>query len=280
MQKRTYTSLAAALGIVAALALAAPALADTTSGTTATPPTTHAGWGQGGPMHTGMPGGMQRAPGVFGTVASISGTTLTVTSKMPQKKTDLSGTIGMTATAVTYTVDASNATVTKDNAASTVSAIAVGDTVMVQGTVSGTNVTAKTIRDGVMMQKGTKPGTPGQTGTSPAPIITGNGQPVVGGSVTAESGSILTITNKSNVTYSVDATSATIEKGNAASTLSSVAVGDTVIVQGAVNGSSITASSVIDQGATPAAGSTAPKPKGVMGFFSGIGGFFAHLFGF
>ena len=40
-------------------------------------------------------------------------------------------------------------TVTKNNTASSVASIAVGDTVMVQGTVSGTNVTATTIRDGI-----------------------------------------------------------------------------------------------------------------------------------
>ena len=79
----------------------------------------------------------------------------------------------VTTTATTYTVDASSATVTKNGAASTVSAIAVGDTVMVQGTVSGTNVTAKTIRDGVGQ---------GQ------PAIQGNGQPVVAGTVTAING--------------------------------------------------------------------------------------------
>lgn len=260
----------ATLGVMATLALAAPALA-----ATATPG--NSGWGQGGwqgsTMHVGT-----RAPGVFGTVASISGTTLTVTSKMPQRPGGTTGTATVTPT--TYTVDASNATVTKNNAASTLSAVSVGDMVMVQGTVSGTNVTATTIHDGLVpmragMHPGQKPG-----GAQPNSIIQGNGEPVVGGSITAINGSVLTITNKSNVTYSVDATNATIEKGNATSTLSSVTVGDNVLVQGTVNGSSITASSVIDQGVAPAAGSTATPPKGVMGFFSGIGGFFAHLFGF
>ena len=121
---------------------------------------------------------------------------------------------------------------------------------MVQGTVSGTKVTATTIRDGVMpggMKSGT--GTGAGKGAPQMPSgITGNGEPVVGGNITAINGSTLTITNKSNVTYTIDATNATIMKGNATSTLSNVAVGDSVVVQGTVNGTSVTASTVIDQG--------------------------------
>jgi len=61
--------------------------------------------------------------------------------------------------ASTYTVDASSATVLKGDvtgkpAASTFSAVAVGDTVMVDGTVSGTSVTAKMIIDGPMPKIG------------------------------------------------------------------------------------------------------------------------------
>jgi hypothetical protein len=216
---------------------------------------------------------MQR-PTVVGTVSAISGTNLTVTSKNWAKP-------GTTpAAGTTYTVNATNATVTKAGAVSSVSAIAVGDMVMIQGTVSGTNVTATKINDGVMNHLGQKP----KTGTiSHAPIITGNGQPVIGGSVTAISGSTLTVTNKSNVTYTVDATNAVIEKGNATSTISNIATGDNVVVQGTVNGTSVTASSVIDQGATPTqpnnSASTTPEHRG-GGIFSAIGGFFSHLFGF
>ncbi len=86
-----------------------------------------------------------RQPGVMGTVSAVSGNSITVTSKKFTR-----GATGTTptATTVTYIVDATNATVTKNNTASTVSGIVVGDTVMVQGTVSGTNVTATAIRDG------------------------------------------------------------------------------------------------------------------------------------
>ncbi len=130
---------------------------------------------------------------------------------------------------------------------------------MVQGTVSGTTITATAIRDGVMQ---VKPQTP---------LIQGNGEPVVGGAVTANDGTTLTVTNKSNITYSVNASSATIEKGNATSSLSSVAVGDNVVVQGTVNGTSVVASSVIDSGAASAnsGGGSSTHVGGFMGGFVG-----------
>ena len=263
-QKRfaTVISVSATIGV---LALGTTAFAQATTPAPTTP--------QGG-MHGGMMwgGGLRgRMSGVFGTVGAVSGTTLTVTSKAGPN-----GTLA----AATYTVDASSASVMKAGASSSVSAIAVGDTVMVQGTVSGTSVTAKTIRDGVMpmgMGRGQKPP------QSQNSIIKGNGQPVVGGSVTAISGSTLTVTNKSNVTYSVDASSAVVEKANATSSVSNIAVGDSVVVQGTVNGSSITASSVMDQGSAPTvpvAGTSQPRRGGMGGFFGAIGGFFQHLFGF
>ncbi len=219
------------------------------------------------------------APGVFGTVASISGNTLTVTSKG----------FGPNATATTYTVDATNATVTKTNAASTVSVIAVGDMVAVQGTVSGTNVTATTIHDGMMrMMRGEHDGmfgkgahsassTPGGTASQ---FPAGNGQPVIGGAVTAITGNSLTVTNKSNVTYTIDATSAKVSKASVTgATVSSISVGDNVVIQGTINGTAVTASSVIDQGTAPSStGTTPPAHRG--GFMGAVGGFFSHLFGF
>src|SRR5580693_9833596 len=60
---------------------------------------------QGSYGHGGMWGGAQggKAPGVFGTVSAVNGTTLTVVSKG----------FGQNATVATYSVNASNATVTK-----------------------------------------------------------------------------------------------------------------------------------------------------------------------
>jgi len=260
-----------ALGFAASLAIALPVFAATGA----------QGWGGSGMMH--RPGG---TPGVFGTVSAISGTTLTVTSKARSNATSA------VATPTVYTVDASNAMVYKGSATSTVSvgSIATGDTVMVQGTVSGTNVAATVIRDGVLGTMGGK-GFGGHSASStprtmPTPVIQGNGEPVIGGAVTAISGSTLTVTNASNVTYTIDVTNATLVKNGTSTTLTNIAVGDTLVVQGTVNGTSVTASSVIDQGAksstSASAGGTSASGShgGFGGIFSAIGGFFQHIFGF
>ncbi len=226
-------------------------------------------WKNGG---HGAAGWAERTHGIYGTVSAANGSTLTVTSMG----------FGPNAAQTTYTVNAANAAVMKDGAASTLSAIAVGDRVIVQGTVTGTTVAATAIRDGVPQRL--------RDGTGPAdwhvtPLVAGDGQPIIGGSVTAVSGTTLTVTNQSNVTYTVDAANATVTKGNAASTLSGVSVGDNVIVQGTVNGTSVTASSVQDQGTTPSGEITSStvahgKQGEQSGFFGAIFGFFQHLFGF
>jgi hypothetical protein len=87
------------------------------------------------------------------------------------------------------------------------------------------------------------------------------------------------------VTYTVDASSATIVKGNVTSSIANVATGDSVVVQGTVNGTSITASSVIDQGAkgqdaSSTSGTSVAHGNFVSGIFGAIGGFFSHIFGF
>lgn len=101
-----------------------------------TMPTGSFGGGFGGMHSKGMQG--KGNPGVSGTVSAVNGTTLNVTGK--------NGT--------TYTVNAASAKVMKSATGSapatiTVSQIAVGDTVSIRGTVSGTSVTATSIFDGV-----------------------------------------------------------------------------------------------------------------------------------
>lgn len=91
--------------------------------------------------------GPARIPGVFGKVTAISGTNLTITS-MGRFNASTTHT-GFTNTSTTYSVDASNAIVLKGGSSSTFSAIAVGDTVMVQGIVTGDSVVATRIIDGV-----------------------------------------------------------------------------------------------------------------------------------
>src|ERR1035437_4641276 len=117
------------LAFVASLAVALPALAATMGGR----------WnGQG------IPGMMNRTlgairSGVSGTVSGVNGNTITVNGRQG---------FGSTTATVAYTINATNATVRKNNATSTISSIAVGDTIFVQGTVTGTNIVATSIIDG------------------------------------------------------------------------------------------------------------------------------------
>ena len=264
-------SMGAGLALLTGTAFAAPALAQTNTSSTDHPgPSWQGGQGQSG-YRMGGPGMMK--PAVFGTVTGVNGNIITMNGKQG---------FGSTTASVTYTVDATNATVKKNNATSTVSSIAVGDTIVAQGTITGTNVVATSIRDGVMMRTG-GPGMPGQRpgggpGTASSTPILGNGQPVIAGTVSAITGSSLTITTASNVTYTVDASNAKVLSGQTPSSLSSVAVGNKVVIQGTVNGTSIAASTVIDQSLT-ATGPGATKGP-ARGFFASISQFFTHIFGF
>jgi len=198
--------------------------------------------------------------GVFGTVTAVNGSTITV-----QTKAFVKGSLNIPA--ATYTVTTSSTTtVDKNKAANSVAAIAVGDTVIVEGTVSGSTVAATKIHDGVMMKGGDNKGA----------ILDGNGQPIVGGTVTAISGNTITITNKSNVTYSIDASNAKITKNSSSTSISSIAVGDNLLIQGSVNGNSVVAASIID-GNNPSGKANNGQHRG---FFGSIGNFFSHLFGF
>lgn len=222
-------------------------------------------------------------PAAVGTVASapdVNGT-FTVTAKNWQR--GAASTTPVTTT--TYTVTTTSATtVTKNGASSTVSSIATGDMVMIQGTVSGTTITATSINDGKMGAGMGRPGGfGGKMGTTTAshmPAITGNGQPIVGGAVTAVNGNSITVTNKSNATYTVDVSSATVSKtGVTGATAESIVVGDNVIVQGTVNGTNITASSVTDSGTAPSSGNASGASHG-GGIFGFLGGMFSKMFGF
>ena len=175
------------------------------------------------------------APGVMGKVTAVNGTTLTVSS-----------TNRKTSAVTVYTVDATNAKVMKFTAPTTqgaarvapatitVSGISVGDTVMVSGTISGTNVTATNIMDGMMMGGHGMGGRGGQQGPHGAT-----------GKITAVNGSTVTITDSKGNTYTIDASSSKLEKISTIS-VSDLAVGDTISVQGTVSGTSVAAKNIID----------------------------------
>jgi hypothetical protein len=176
------------------------------------------------------PGGF--GGGVEGTVTAVSGSSITVSGK----------------NGATYTVDDSSASVEKyangASATSNASSIAVGDTVMIDGSITTASLTAKSIRDDF-----------------PAPT-----PPAAMGKVTAVSGSTITIsgmarpttagTKPTETTYTVDASSATVTKIAAPAakgapttstiSVSDISVGDMISVEGTANGTSITATTITD----------------------------------
>jgi hypothetical protein len=208
-----------------------------------------------------MRGGMIK-PGIFGTVTLVNGNSITISGRQG---------LGQNTGTVTFTIDATNAKIMKNNVLGTIASITVGDTIMAEGTLTGTNLVATTIRDGsARLPKDKKPG-------ENIPPFAGNGQPVVAGTVSAVSGSTVTITNKSNVTYTIDAANAKVMQGTTIIAVSNIAIGDVIVVQGTINGNSIVASSIMDQ--QKPAGSTDNNGKH-KGFFGSIGSFFSRIFGF
>jgi len=224
---------------------------------------------------------MLTRPAVVGSVTAISGTTLTVTAKVPVR--EHASTTPVTATV--YTVDASTASVVKNGKPTTIAAVAIGDAITVRGTVTGTNVAATAIMDETKTPrlgegKGERSKNASTTPARPqqSPTFQGNGQPIVGGTLSAVSGSMLTVTTKSGIVYSVDATSSKILKVAVANpTVANLTVGDNVMVQGSVNGKSVTASTIVDRGTAVAAPASEPKKGGMM---RAVGGFFTRMFGF
>jgi hypothetical protein len=79
-----------------------------------------------------------------GNITAINGTTITM-----QEEADEGG--------ASYTVDASNATVTNNGATAVLSDLKVGDKIFVQGTTSGTNVAATQVSLGHQGHRGHAP---------------------------------------------------------------------------------------------------------------------------
>lgn len=175
---------------------------------------------------------LKHAPGVSGRVTAISGNSITLTSKSN----------------ILYTVDVSGAKIVKNrNTIITIADIKVGDTLMVQGTVTGTSVVATTVFDGKpLMGKKNMGNFPGIMGT-----------------VSAVNGSTFSVTTKDAVIYTVTTTNAKIVKGTppVATTVASIVNGDTVMVRGTVTGTTVTAESIFDGTFTPHAGTRVHNKK-------------------
>lgn len=209
---------ASVIGGVAAIAgigtmLAGVASAQDAASTTSTASSTSTGFHREGGM---------RVPGVFGKITAINGTTLTVVDDRDSAKT--------------YTVDASAAKVLKSTAEGTapttvtLSDLALSDMVAIRGTVSGTSVTATEIMDGPF---GGHMGGPGM------------GKRGKEGTVSAVNGNTITLTGSDGTTYTVDASNAKVSKTTQIN-VSDITIGDTLMVQGSVSGTSVTAVHIMD----------------------------------
>jgi hypothetical protein len=152
--------------------------------------------------------------GAVGTVSAINGTSITLAGK--------NGT--------TYTVDVTNAKITKAKSVIQPSGIAVGDTLFVGGTLSGTSITAKVVMDGVLEGSGAHHAA-GQRGNFSI------------GTVSAINGSSFTISIKGRqhatttpavaASFTVNTTSSTtFKEGGQASSLSSLTIGQYVAITG------------------------------------------------
>lgn len=183
-------------------------------------------------------------PAVVGSVTSVSGTTLTVTDK--------SGTV--------FTIDGASAKITKGFDASSITLgianVKVGDNVAVLGTISGNAVAATAIMDGANPMHGERP--------------------ALLGAITSVNGNVVTITDKSGVVFTVDATNAKISKGfgefGTTIALADLKVGDEVGVLGTKSGQAVTATAIMD-GMGPHGGRTGTFAQ------MGIGGTVAKVNG-
>ncbi len=175
-------------------------------------------------MGMGIGGGMMgmrgHGGGVHGTITAINGDTIMI------KAQDGS----------TYTVDASDAKVTKFAEGTGATSIPlgdlkVGDTIGVHGKTDGTSVTATEIMTGTlgMGMKGM-----GRHG----------GRGVVG-EVTAVDGTTITVKGADNKSYTVEGSDATVSRVVDGS-LSDIKVGDRIGVHGTLDGTTVTAKHIMD----------------------------------
>lgn len=161
---------------------------------------------------------LKHAPGVLGTVSAVNGNQITVAAKNKS----------------VYTVDTTAAKIFKNrNTLIAITDIKVGDTVMAQGTVSGTAVTATTVFDG-------------------KPVVGKKGRgafPGVMGTVSNTAAGTFSVTAKDGTVYTVTTTSGTkIMKGSSTATagISDIVNGDTVMVRGQVSGQTVSAEEIFD----------------------------------
>lgn len=186
--------------------------------------------------------------GITGTVTAVSSASITVNGKHASSTGS-------------FVVDVSNARFFKNSATTTISSIIVGDTVFVQGAVNGTSAVAVAVYDGKLPaviaklqmhreEKKDERKEDRQERREDRIADHMRGSAILG-VVTSVSGNTLLVDGKmgtgtASTTFTVDATNAKIFKDKATTTVSAIVAGDKVLIEGAVNGTSVSANVIFD----------------------------------
>ncbi len=187
-------------------------------------------------------------PGITGTVTGITGTSLTVKNNQ----------------GAMFAVETANAKLQKEKGTViTISDIKIGDTVFVQGTVSGNTVAATNVFDVQIYAEKAEEAY----------------NPDISGKVTVLNGLTWTVVTDNNTSYTVDVSNAklrTLRNGEVSSkySVSNVKVGDTVWLKGSMSGTTFVATSLVDTDLTVKA-----MVDTKVGFFHRIGNWFRGWFG-
>jgi len=110
--------------------------------------------------------------------------------------------------------------------------------------------------------------------------MTGNGQPIVGGKVMAISGTVIALANNGGALYTIEASGAKIIREGKETAFGTIQIGDGLIVQGTINGTSVTAATIIDSGAPKTLLNTQPAEQPNKKPFEGFSNLFTRLFHF
>jgi hypothetical protein len=164
---------------------------------------------------------MAGGPGTVGTIASINGSTLTITTP--------SGSSVKVVTSASTTVTRASSGVVSD--------IRQGDRVVVAGSASGSTIAAERITDS------------GSTATNPPAGPRGGNPRLAAGTVSSINGSTLTITESDGTKVTVTTTGGTAVTTASSASVSDLAAGQTVEVSGTTASDGTVTATAIREGA-------------------------------
>jgi hypothetical protein len=197
----------------------------------------------------------KKQPGVSGTITAIDGTNITITGKdstVYVVDTASAKYVKITDPVVTTTATAGTERPKPTVTDITLADLKVGDTLMVRGSVSGTQVTATEVTVGTFTRGAG--GIGGHMGGNHdhAPDGTARTKPAAAGIIQTVDGNTVTVKDRNNTVYTVDASSAKILKDSGtrgtapiAGTVADLTVGNMLMAQGTVNGTTVIATEIM-----------------------------------